>query len=206
MTWHPSRNAPLALLDVGLSSPRRWVFRATGMIISVVGVLGCQPLPICEPGAKAGRVYAMRLLSKETIRVPGSSWKNGPTCEGFDGLIVGTTVSMRMTGYREGDHCRGAIGEVVLSPNPSRRTPGPVTPGGPAILTSYAQVENPGCFKSEHLELLAHPENRGTFLSTPIPGAPPPALLHRTSQPRPGAPECLPFCEDLFGVSVEESQ
>lgn len=168
--------------------------------------MGCQPLPICTPGAKEGRTYTIKIISKEMTWVGGSSSGNGPSCAGFDGLEIGATVAIKMTGYREADTCKGAVGEVVRSPNPSPRTAKKPAAVSAAILSASSDVDSPNCYKYEYLALLAHPDKRQSFLSPPIPGASPPALLHRRFSPLGTDPACPNYCEDLFGVSVEESQ
>jgi hypothetical protein len=176
----------------------------------------------CEKGKcgapfELGKTYAVTALEPLTTTgmFPGAPLYNTglPSCEARDGLMAGSTVSLRADGWIEGRHCeypRARVeGYAGTEPLPDRELNRFFSELGPAVPFYVAGVRvQAGACKMNVAFGLERPINPTTAapspdaFAEPRPGQIAPAALHRYLWPATAADGCGQ-CGDVFAASVK---
>ena len=178
---------------------------AIGLLVS--GVVACHAPP-CDHVLQEGKIYKALVLASysESGLYPGPNpvWLGeGVGCNGIDGLVEGTTVSLKMVGRYDGESCREALGVLEQVPPAVSLTKAGHYVNFPVGLlggTGLATIN--GCSGQYSLEYYRVRGAEDSF-SVPVPGQTPSVVLLRSFVPDTGADAGCKSCAEYFVVQLQ---
>jgi hypothetical protein len=190
-------------------SPKRL---ALGVALCVLGLSagGCKPRPCGPDEIKEGKTYEATVLApySESGAYPGMDpvGRGAESCGGIDGIDVGTTVAIQMTGRgNTADNCRPALGRLVQVPSSVTVIKTGAPTGSPSsLLAGISSVSVNGCKGWYVLEYFQADHENADIFSEPELGKEPPVVMRRDFRPdQDSAGNCKP-CEDYFVVRLKQ--
>ena len=178
---------------------------ALGLLVS--GVVSCQAPP-CDHVLQEGKVYKAVVLApySESGLYPGPNPVDivpDMGCNGSDGLVEGTTVSLKMVGRFDGESCREALGMPEEVPPAVSITKAISIGNSPvALLGGIGLATINGCSGQYSLRYYRVGGAPDPF-AVPVPGQTPSVVLLRNFSLDAGAAAGCKSCVEYFVVQLQ---
>jgi hypothetical protein len=179
---------------------------AFSLLATLAGGAGCQPL--CSDDLSQGSAYRATVVGPygSGTRFPGSlpfRPGNEASCQEFDGLNEGTSVTITATDTTPGRSCDTLTGRIDSAPaSVTLEKPGRVLSSA-SFLSGAAVVSTGGCRGLWTIELVNPIEATGGVFDDPVEGQTPPVVMLREFGPETATDKCRQ-CWDFLAVKFQK--